>query len=77
MTEGDTMLNVFEIRYAAIQDQFRVDANIYRYQDELRLLKRDIGRIMDDDDSVLRWIYRRVAQELSFITQSKPERETA
>ena len=63
-------LSVYEIRFGAIQDNNRENHNLLRYKDELKHLKADIGKSMDDDDSILRWIYRRVSQELSFITGS-------
>ncbi len=64
------MLNVFEIRFGAIQDHNRENHNLLRYKDELKHLKSDIGKSMDNDDSVLKWIYKRVSQELSFMTTS-------
>ncbi len=64
------MLNSFEIRFGAIQDHNRENHNLHKYKDELQHLRSDIGKSMDSDNSTLKWIYKRVSQELGFMSAS-------
>ena len=64
------MLSVYQLRFSAVQDHFRDDHNRTRYMNELKELKRDIGKQMDNDDDVLKWTYRAVSRELGFISSA-------
>ena len=64
------MLSNYELQFAEIQDNFTKNHDELRYKDELKQLKKNVGRHMENDDSVLKWIYKRLSQELSFITTS-------
>ena len=65
------MLTTFDIRLGAIQDHNAQDSNIERYKQELKTLAQDIGTaIVREDDFSLLYTYKRVKQELSFITSS-------
>ncbi len=69
--KGEEDMNTYEIRFSAIHDNFVSDHNKVRYKGELQDLKHNVGSAMDDDDSVLKWLYKRICQELSFVTGSK------
>jgi len=65
------MINVFEIRLNAVNENFREDHNPLRYKEELKSLAKDIGKIAEEDDKDLLYLYRAVKRELSYITGSK------
>ncbi len=62
------MINTFQIRLSALQEHFRQDSNALRYKDELKYLRRDIGRSCDEDDADMLHLFKTVSRELGFIT---------
>ncbi len=65
------MITTFDIRFGAITDTFAADHNPMRYKEQLKILKKDIGKTIDaEKDFELLYLYRRISQELSFIVSS-------
>jgi len=68
-------LTTFDIRMEAIVDHNRQNYDLQRYKEELKSLAYDLGNtISSEDDFELLWLYKRVKQELSFITGSNTVR---
>ncbi len=69
-TKGEIIENTFNIRLDAIQSHFRENHDTNRYADELKHLSTDIGRIANENDTGLLYLYRVVKRELSFLSNS-------
>ncbi len=65
------MLDTFQIRFEAIESHNRENFNLPRYSDELKMLRKDIARFIEEDNSPLGWLYKRISQEISWISASR------
>ena len=64
------MRSTFQIRLEAIESNNRENTNLVRLKTELKDLATDIGRKINESDTELMYLYRRIKQEISFLSTS-------